>query len=235
MINTVQIYVEPCEGHDGRMLELTKRSWELQGWRVEVQGPQCLPLDEALAVDRNSRNLTYGLSWSPRVMAPYHRWLAHHEGWTSDHDIVNVSFTPEDADALLKQQPPNDDKLIIISQRINWAGHSVIPPTPAYLTEGTREDLLDMFSKLSAEHAKLLKFVDDQRLINLKYAHRVTHIPICLAHPQEGWEKAPLIHFVNCMLPKHAGTNDRFGVMRKLLKEAGLWERVTTPSSPHLH
>lgn len=223
MTDIVQFYVEDTgkDYEDAQLIELAAASWAKHGWTVEQrthEQAKAHPYFEKLHA--NMHALTFGYGQGARAEVMYNRWLGHCPGWVSDYDIINLGFSPEDAEKLLKGHE-DPTKLFLVSKCFRAFGSTMYPPTPAFLTEQSLDRLLRKFVDYRPWMAQGAKFryIDDQNLIGSLWREQIVeHRGICAMFRQKHWQHAPLVHFSAWSINKSRWGRGRVEAVQKALQ-----------------
>lgn len=217
-------YYEPIRGHgDAKpLINLWSESWKERGWRTCVINEADAFIDKRYPKYREIVDSFPTVNQRAYERACYLRWLAMTRmedslAVLSDYDVINRSFAPGDAEALIGPH----DIVMLEPTRV---------PCAVLATPKGFEIVCDMIenyqvSPTDLEHGS--RHVSDMTIL------RKTNIPTtntCVEHlnsgsskrddPGDGWKTAPLIHYssFSFMKQKIYGTHPKDWLIKNALK-----------------
>lgn len=197
----ITTYFEPHEGWWGpaflkdneALLDLWKRSWREHGWEPTVttlKDAERHPKFEAL-----SRAIQRFPTRSPAEAhrAGFLRWLTlpvAGGGWTSDIDVINYGFRPEDV--------PQNCERVSAGSSFLW-NYSRFETTLGY--ERLIDHLLNTDPEETAEFFMGGPHLSDLVALRSLPTDGVVFLDVEKIYSEPGWETAPLVHYCSGTLP----------------------------------
>ena len=205
----VATYWEEMNGwqQDG-LMEEWENSWRRNGWEPVVLRKEDLEKHPLLVEIQKHVEYLPTINNKQYEVACYLRWLAFELSGSQmcvDMDLINYSFTPEDAEKL-----PQDKVVSLIHNGC---------PAAIHMPSGYRmwKHILN-YKITHCGWENGIPHSSDQnmiiRLIDEKHEDFMA-IDFCKQYGDAGWDNAPLVHFANGAIYSHGGGRTRIDVIRE--------------------